>query len=189
MTGVHNEFMPTSVRACALWFLALALAAHAAADTYLNVDVCQLMANPDSFDNKLITVRVRIVIGIEDFEMAASDCQTLAANGIWLEYARGLKQPTTWCCGDLRSSDPLAIKMDKNFRRLDHCLRARHNGEPMYDVTATLAGRFDSAPTAVCPDGKNLCPKEGGFGHFGAYTTRLVIESATDVSAVKHTKP
>jgi hypothetical protein len=183
------ESMPVCVRACAVLLLGLVLASAALADAYPTVDVCQLMANPDAFDGKMITVRVAIAIGFEDFEMVASQCRRRAANGIWLEYARGPKhQPTTWCCGEIRSHDPIALKMDHNFHELDRYLRATRKQEPEYDVTVTLSGRFDSAPAVLCPDGKSLCAKEGGFGHFGVYTSRLVIESVADVSAVKREK-
>lgn len=178
--------MSTFAPGCALLLFGIAFTARAsAADTYSNVDVCQLMANPEQYDGKLITVRVKIDIGFEYFEMEASHCKGLAANPIWLEYARGLKQPTTWCCGDTRSRDPLAIKKDKSFREFDRYLRANHNGHAVYHVTATLSGRFDSAPAALCPDAKHLCPKDGGFGHFGGYAARMVIESASDVSAIR----
>jgi hypothetical protein len=81
------------------------------------------------------------------------------------------------------------MKMDHSFHELDRDLRQTKKGEPVYGVTATLAGRFDSAPVTACGDGTQLCPSQGGFGHFGAYGARLVIESVSDVAALKRSKP
>jgi hypothetical protein len=157
-----------------------------AADAYLRPSVCDLLANPADFDGKMITVRAQIEIAHEIFVIDNPACPSQAIDSVWLEYARGPKrQPTTWCCGDLRSSDPIAVKMDKSFRDLDRYLRARVKGKTLYTITATLSGRFDSVETSTCPDGKHQCPTAGGFGHFGHFPARLVIESATDVSAAK----
>jgi hypothetical protein len=79
-------------------------------------------------------------------------CPQKVADGIWLEYGKGPKtQPTTWCCGDLRPGDQLGPIQDFAFRKFDSYLRAVRKGKPLYAVTATLSGRFDTVPTMTCP--------------------------------------
>ena len=74
--------------------------------------------------------------------------------------------------------DPMRVVMNNDLKKLDHYLTAQS-----YDVTATLTGRFDAVETVLCPDGKSRCPKNGGFGHFGLASARIVFQSVSDVLA------
>jgi hypothetical protein len=55
----------------------------------------------------------------------------------------------------------------------------------LYNVTATLAGRFEAVDTEPCPGdaASHCCGIGGGFGHFGAACARLVIHRVTEVVA------
>lgn len=151
-----------------------------------NVDVCEVLQNPQSFNGKMISIRTRIQVAFEDFEVDIPSCPKKVADAICLEYGKGPKtQPTTWCCGDLTPGDQLGLLQDAAFRKFDSYLRAVRKGKPLYAVSATLSGRFDTVPTTTCPDGVHQCPRDGGFGHFGLCASRLIIHSVSQVSAVK----
>jgi len=151
-----------------------------------NVDVCEVLQHPQNFNGKMISIRTRIRIAFEDFKVDVPSCPKKVIDEIWLEYGKGPKtQPTTWCCGDLTPRDPLVLIQDSAFRKFDSYLRAVRKGKPLYTVSATVSGRFDTVPTATCPDGFHQCPRDGGFGHLGAFASRLVIHSVSQVSAVR----
>jgi len=154
--------------------------------------LCELVADPSSFNGAVVTVRAKVHVAFEDFELPAKACEG-KIDGVWLEYGRGpKKQPAIWCCGDTTPRET-GITLDQNaeFKRFHHYVTARFRGKscyqgecPAYDVTATLTGRFDAVQTAICRDGKSQCPQQGGFGHLGQFPARIVIQSISDVSAV-----
>jgi hypothetical protein len=162
-------------------------------ETPIKTTLCELVKTPEGFNGKTLTMRGHILIGFENFQLDLSDCRGGAIGNIWLEYGRGPKrQPTIWCCGDISPRDSLRLDMNRDFRAFHRYLTAQKRGEGcyegechLYDVTATLTGRFDLRPTVTCPDGKSKCPEDGGFGHFGTSAARLVIQSVSDVT----TKP
>ena len=151
-----------------------------------NVDVCEVLQHPQSFNGKMISIQTPIRIAFEDFEIDIPSCPQKVAGAIWLEYGKGPKtQPTTWCCGDLTPQDQLGLTQDSAFRKFDSYLRSVRKGKPLYAVSATLSGRFDTVPTTTCPDRVHQCPRDGGFGHLGVFASRLIIHSVSEVSAVK----
>jgi len=153
--------------------------------------VCEVAANPFYFRDRMITLRGRIQIGFEDFEISAEHCAEGQINAIWLEYGRGPKrQPTVWCCGDMVPDDSLWLKQDSEFRRFHRDLTAKKKTKECasrdcyrFDVTATLAGRFESVLTVICPDGKSVCPRGAGYGHLGTFSSRFVIHQVSDIDA------
>ena len=153
--------------------------------------VCELMKEPERFNGQIVRVRGRVRIAFEDFRLDTAQCDGKHGEGVWLEYGKGPKrQPTTWCCGDMIPRDPLRLMEDSNFKAFHRFLTAQsrrkgcYEGQCyLYEVTATLTGRFDSVETVTCSNGKSECPKHGGFGHFGSFTSRIVIESVSDVDA------
>jgi hypothetical protein len=162
-------------------------------DTAIHTTACELVNTPERFNNKIVTVRGRILIAFEDFRLDTAHCDDKNAGDVWLEYGRGpKKQPTTWCCGDMVPRDSLRLVEDRNFKTFHRYLTAEsrrkgchEGGCYLYEVTATLTGRFDAVDTVTCPDGRSLCPKHGGFGHFGSFSSRIVIGPVSDVKAVK----
>jgi len=157
----------------------------------VNAEVCDIARNPAQFNGELVRVRRQIQIAFEQFELAGADCKGQAISGIWLEYGRGPKrQPTTWCCGDMIPRDNIALIEDKDFRTFHRYLTAQRRKRDCYQggcyantVTATITGRIDAAKTRTCPDGKSSCCA-AGFGHFGTYCVRLVIQKVTHVAAM-----
>ncbi|MGB7763033.1 MAG: hypothetical protein WBL61_24580 [Bryobacteraceae bacterium] len=142
---------------------------------------CELVAHPEEYNHKPVTVRSPVKIAFEDFSLPTSECTGGTVDMVWLEYGRGPKrQPTMWCCNDTRSRDPLVLIQDKEFRRFDHYITAQKKAEGCYDcylyhVTASLTGRFDVAKDEPGP--------LGGFGHMGMAGARLLIHSVSDVVA------
>jgi hypothetical protein len=177
-----------------VWGLAVvspaALMGQAKVVTPPNVKLCEVAKRPDQFKGKLISVRGPIQISFEDFELSVAECANRSLEGVWLEYGRGPKrQPTTWCCGDMIPVDPLGVVENDAFRAFQGYLTAQGRTSGcsegqcyLYSVTATLTGRLDTVATLPCPDGKSQCC-QGGFGHFGAFCARLVIQSVSEVVA------
>jgi hypothetical protein len=154
--------------------------------------VCEVAARPDQLNSTTISIRGLALIAFEEFRLSAADCLGRKIDDIWLEYGRGPKsQPTTWCCGDLTPRDSLRLIQDKDFRDFQRKLTA-HSGRErfadrekyLYDVTATLTGRFEAVPTEPCAgNSKAHCCPTGGFGHLGSSCARLVIRSVSNVVA------
>jgi hypothetical protein len=54
--------------------------------------------DPDRFNGKIVTIRGRVKIAFEDFELSTTECKGREIDSIWLEYGKGpKKQPTIWC--------------------------------------------------------------------------------------------
>lgn len=142
------------------------------------LEVCAIVKDVHRFDGQIITVRSAVKIGFEEFELPAKQCGVKNLDGIWLEYGRGPKeQPTMWCCGDTSPKDRLAVVQNADFRRFHRYLTSRtKQWEPKFSVTATITGRVD----AVAPTNEGC---RQGFGHFGFFCARLVIQSVADVTA------
>jgi hypothetical protein len=146
--------------------------------------VCEVAERPDQFNSTIISIRGPVLFGFEEFKFSAQECQSHKIDQIWLEYGRGPKnQPTIWCCGNLAPRDSLRLTQDKDFREFHRKLTA-HKGreEYLYDVTATLTGRFEVVPAEERAGDTNAEHCLGyGFGHFGLSCARLVIQSVSNV--------
>ncbi len=132
----------------------------------IHTTVCDLIANPARYNGQLIAIHGRVLVDFEEFQLDTRACKIPDLEGIWLEYGSGPKrQPTTWCCGDLRSRDKIRVLRNQEFAKFDRALRVQPGS-----VTALLTGRF-----GVAPAGR-------GYGHFGVFPARLVIRSVSDVN-------
>jgi hypothetical protein len=188
-----------SMRKCVVGICLIVLPAIAAAqvkgDEPIKTTICELVKLPDRFSGKMVSVGGRVLIGFEDFRLDTIHCDGSKIH-VWLEYGSGPKrQPTTWCCGDMVPRDPLRVVQNSDFTKFDRYLTAQSRTSGcdegqcyLYEVTVILTGRFDAVETVTCPDGTSLCPKGGGFGHFGLSCSRIVIKSVSDVVA-KPTDP
>lgn len=154
--------------------------------------ICAIARDPKQFDKKMVSVRGQVQIAFEDFELPVSACEATVIPGVWLEYGRGPKrQPTPWCCGDLIPRDRLAVIENSDFLKFDRYLTAQRRASGcegrdcyIYDVTATINGRFDFGRTEPCRSGSGTCCA-AGFGHFGNFCGRIVIESVSGVETVE----
>jgi hypothetical protein len=157
-------------------------------DSPLTVSVCDVLKRPERFDGSIVTLRSRVFIAFEDFEVSDKDCAAPKIDSIWLEYGRGPKrQPTTWCCGDMVPRDRLALVENADFRSFHRFLTAqttkgcREEQCYRYAVTATMTGRVDAVKPETLPNGQSRCTD--GFRHFGVYCARLVIQKVSNVAA------
>jgi len=148
--------------------------------------VCEIAELPDQFNSIIVSIRGIVLLAFEEFRFLAEECQGHKIDDIWLEYGRGPKnQPTIWCCGDLTPRDSLQLIQDKDFRAFHRKLTAQSGREKyLYDVTASVTGRFEVVPAEARAGDNNAQHCLGyGFGHFGLSCARLVIQSVSDVVA------
>ncbi len=161
--------------------------------------VCTVLANPAAFDGKIVRLRGKVVLAMEIFSIGEECPGTQGTGGIWLEYGYPEQAPTPYCCpggfdakGNPVFSEPrVTLLRDRNFRKMKRCLEARHQGKDRdgedcgryrlappecqrCSVTATLTGRLSGLALPV--------EFGAGFGHFGIYPAKLVIERVDDVS-------
>jgi hypothetical protein len=189
----QNSEISTNLQAASISESTVAspIAAQAESNGPSDTTLCDLAQNLERFEGKLVRVRGTILVGMEQFELTAAECSERLIDTVWLEYGKGLKQPTTWCCGNLVSKDAAQVVQNAEFRKFQHYLTAQYRDKgchewecQRYSVTATLTGKFNAVKTETCPSGKGrCCPLFRGFGHYGASCARVVIQSASDVDA------
>ena len=141
-------------------------------DPETSATICEVANNPDRFNGEMVTVRGRVRIDFEEFELPTSHCDHPRMDHILLEYGDALERrgkPGFQTIPSLRNSN--AGRMPGG------------SGCHLYQVTATFIGRLDGVPTTLCPDGTTQCPRGSGFGHLGLSSGRLVIRSVSDVVA------
>jgi len=164
--------------------------------------VCDILANPQSFDGKIVRVKGVVIAGFEEFAIAGSGCNQIV-NAIWLDYPEGTKGkagPAAFLRLQLAKNHPAAVttvsrapvSLDKNkdFKDFDGLLSitAKTNGLCLgcvkNTVTAVLVGRLDgSKETGLIRDGGGKVIGIGGFGHLNRYSARLVLQSVSEISA------
>ena len=52
--------------------------------------VCDILANPQSFDGKIVRIKGVVIAGFEEFAIRGSSCNQMV-NAIWLAYPEGTK--------------------------------------------------------------------------------------------------
>ena len=152
--------------------LAVALSTIARAETPLPVTVCQLLADPPSYDHKLVKVTGRVWFAFEEFTLNADNCQG-RTGAIWLDYGGTVKSgaiPEGWT---RRREKPLVIEgitttlvEDSAFQAFD----ASTHKPPSASVSATLVGTCFAGKA-----GAGGRQEWGGFGMWGMYSL-LVIQ-------------
>lgn len=164
--------------------------------------VCDILANPQSFDGKIVRIKGVVIAGFEEFAIRGSGCNQIV-NAIWLAYPEGTKGkagPAAFLRLQLAKNHPAAVTtvnrspvtLDKNkeFKDFDSLLStpAKTNGLCLgcvkNTVTAVLVGRLDGAKeTGLIRDGEGKVIGIGGFGHLNGYSARLVLQSVSELSA------
>lgn len=163
---------------------------------------CDILANPQSFDGKIVRVKGTISSGFEEFALKDPSCDR-PINAIWLAYPDGTKGkagPAAFLQLQLAKNNPAiatipsrpAVKLDKNkdFKQFDSLLSTPYKtggmclGCTRYTVTATLVGRLDGVKDAgIARDGSGKVVSANGFGNLNLYRARLVLQSVGDVSS------
>jgi hypothetical protein len=164
--------------------------------------VCDILANPKSFDGKIVRIKGVIIAGFEEFVIKGSGCNQ-TVNAIWLSYPEGTKGkagPAAYLGLQLGKNHTAAVTnvsrpsvtLDKNkdFKNFDNLLStpAKTGGICLgcmkFSVTATLVGRLDGAKdTGLIRDSGGKVIGLSGFGNLNRYSARMVLRSVSEVSS------
>lgn len=168
----------------------------------VDASVCDVLANPQSFDGKTVRVKGTVSAGFDEFVLKDATCNQ-NVNAIWLAYPPGTKGkagPAAFVQLQLARNNPAAtvnasrspVKIDKNkeFKQFDSLLSTAYKSGGMclgctrYAVTATLVGRLDGvAEAGLARDAVGKVVSANGFGNLNLYRARLVLQSVADVSS------
>ncbi|HYG99765.1 MAG TPA: hypothetical protein VD837_11590 [Terriglobales bacterium] len=167
----------------------------------IDTTVCDILANPQAFDGKTVRLKGVVTAGFDDFSIKDSNCKR-PVNAIWLAFPEGTKAKAgpvaavqiqlakNSASSQVAPSRP-PVKLDKNkdFKQFDSLLSAPYKGPGMclgcgkYKVTATLTGRLDGTKDpGVVRDASGKVTGLNGFGNMRQYSTRLVLQSVTEVA-------
>jgi len=183
-------------------FLFCFLTVGFAASQVVDVQVCDILAAPQSFDGKMVRIKGTVIAGFEEFSIVGIGCSQ-KVNGIWLDYpegTRGKAGPAASMQLQLARNNSAAssaanrspVKLDKNkdFKQFDALLSTVYKGSGMclgctrYRVKATLVGRLDGSKDAgVVRDSVGKFIAVNGFGNLNLYHARLVLQSVSDVTS------
>ena len=185
-----------SIAALSFLMIPLSLSAQVVDST-----VCDIIANPQSFDGRIVRIKGIVIAGFEEFAVKGSGCNQMV-NSIWLSYPEGAKGkagPAAFLRLQLGKNHPAAVTnlsrapviLDKNkdFKDFDNFLStpAKTSGLCLgcvkFTVTATLVGRLDGTNnTGLIRDSGGKVIGLSGFGHLNRYSARLVLQSVSDIS-------
>jgi len=186
----------------AIFLLSLVFSSIAIAQV-TDASVCDLLANPASFNGKIVRIKGTVQVGFDEFVIKGSGCNQ-PVNDIWLQFPEGTKAksgPLATLQLQLAHNNPAAVterKMDpitldqnsKDFKQFDSLLSAKAKTKGLClgctrdSVTATLVGRLDGdKQTGLIRDDKGKVTGVGGFGNLNMYPARLVLQSVSDVTA------
>jgi hypothetical protein len=163
--------------------------------------VCDILANPQSYDAKIVRIKGTVIAGFEEFAIEGPGC-TQTINAIWLVYPEGTKGkagPAAFLRLQLAKNNPadvtsvsrapVALDKNKDFKNFDNLLStpAKTNGICLgcvkFTVTATLVGRLDGMKeTGLIRDSGGKVIGLGGFGNLNRYNARLVLQSVSEIS-------
>jgi len=170
--------------------------------------ICEALAHPVAFDGKSVRLRGTVVLRTENFSIVQPCSGSEGPDEIWLEYGYPEEAPTPFCCpgGFDRNNKPIFseprvnLVRDGSFKKLKRDLAARRSGKDdhgddcslfrppspecqKFTVSATLTGKLSAV---------KLVAGMGGFGHFGLFPAKLVIQRVEDVTSVEvklHDRP
>ncbi len=165
------------------------------ASTAVEVTFCELVAHPESYDNRHVRVTTRVVAGFETSALYDEACPTDngIAGHIWLDA----KDDGTssyyvgWSMSDFvqaaragqlnaggpdvewKVPSPVSRPPEAHTRALDRALSKSHD----HLVWATVTGRFDFAGRGRLSRSRGgqlgFAP---GFGHLNSFSRRVVME-------------
>jgi hypothetical protein len=183
------------------WLLLLCcgLASAAFADV-VDASLCDVLANPASFDGKVIRIKAAsVVAGFDEFRIEGTGCNP--AGAIWLAYPEGTKGKAgpaalvrmqlagnSTAVADAPKRTAVTLERNGDFKRFDSLLATPFKssamclGCPRYTVSATLVGRLDGVSRAgLQRDESGKVTGLAGFGNLNLYRARLVLQSVSDV--------
>jgi hypothetical protein len=168
----------------------------------VDTTVCAILKAPASFNNKMVRIKGTVSVGTDFFVIKDLSCG-LEVNSIWIDYPERSKgkagpaavvilQPARNFAGKVvaQSRIPVTLERDGEFKKFDSLLSSAHDegngicvGCVDNDVMATLVGRLDGVAKAEIQHSGGKIVGLGGFGNFGAYPARIVLQSVSDVVA------
>ena len=168
----------------------------------VDTTVCDILADPQSFDGKIVRIKGTVIAGFEEFVVKGSGCNRLV-NAIWLDYPEGTKGkagPAAFLRLQLGKNSsgavtnvsraPITLDKSKDFKDFDNLLSTpvKTNGVCLgcvkFTVAATLVGRLDgSKDTGLIRDSGGRAIGLGGFGNLNRYNARLVLQSVSELSS------
>ena len=179
------------------WFLIASVGRAQAVDT----TVCEILANPPSFDGKIVRVKGVAVAGFDEFAIQGTGCNQ-PVNAIWLAYPEGTKGkagPAASMRLQLAKNNPAVagntsrapVTLDKNkdFKDFDKFLSTQTKTDGLclgcvkYSVAGTFVGRLDGTKDAsLLRDASGKVIGFDGFGNLNRYSARLVLQSVAEIS-------
>lgn len=159
-----------------------------------DVEVCQILNNPDAFDGMRVRFRGQLDFEFEDHAIGDRACALpFIHTGVWWTYGGepllahqpGMKKIRAMTSPVLQDS-----QFDEFRERIRAYRRKRPDGEACrshrecayYDVVATYTGRFFAGKKMP---GRTIA---GGFGHFGCCHL-FVVEQVSEVDARRTSVP
>ena len=185
---------------CLVFMLLTGFFSTASAEV-VDVSVCDVLANPQSFDGKTIRLnKATVIAGFDEFLIEGSGCTPAAA--IWLSYPAGTKAkagPAALLRLQLAKNSalvaeaprraPVTLERNSDFQRFDTLLAtpSKSSGKCLgcsrYTVVANLVGRLDGVKTPGLERDKEGKPIGlAGFGNMNLYRARLVLQAVSDVT-------
>ncbi len=164
--------------------------------------VCDVIKNPDAFNNKIVKIKGTVSAGFDSFVIHDAKCGH-QIDAIWLQYPEGTKaksgpdavitlQPAQNFAGKFTPAPartPVTLTADKEFKKFDSSLADRMHtsgvclGCARNFVTATLVGRIDAVKPELSRDASGKIIGITGFGNLNAYPVRMVLQSVSDVDS------
>ncbi len=161
----------------------------------LDRSVCDILANPASFDGKIVRIKGTATAGFDEFVIKDPSCKQ-AVNAIWLAYPEGTKAkagPAAVLTLQIAKNSPgtaaaptrALVTLDKNkdFKQFDSLLATPYKSHGMclgcgkYTVTATFVGRIDGTGiVGLKRDSSGKFISVSGFGNMNRYSARLVLQ-------------
>ena len=168
--------------------------------------VCEILAHPAAFNNKIVKVRGRVSIESEASTLRDDHC----AGAIWFDMAAWINPGLTATTGGLGRSGskgatanklpptPVQLVRDSTFEQFERYLAESaeteaNAGRPcdpdchLYMITATFTGRIDGVSNAIHAARLNAKPGDhpdrAGFGHMGLYEAQLIAGKVEDIQA------
>jgi hypothetical protein len=151
-------------------------------EEFIHVTVCELKANPEDYNHKLIEIVAFVSHGFEDFVLFDPSCPSFP--DIWLEYGGTKKSGTMYCCGvsaDRNRPKELVVEgiavpltADEPFDAFDKLIVK----QPDTVFRTTLVGRFFAGKKTQFPNGE---VEWRGYGHMGCCSL-LAIQQVISVA-------
>ena len=138
----------------------------------VEVTVCELKADPPSYNHRLIRISGFVSHAFEDFTIFDPNCPSWP--DIWLEYGGKSKSGTMYCCGVTADRSrpkelviehvPIPLTVDEQFQAFDKAIQPPfRSGRQGAIIHATLVGTFFAGKQVEYLKGKPW----GGYGHMG----------------------